>query len=66
MTCFCIVRLFYTSCRIAIFNYSDLQEYNSALGKIGSNLNQIAKRMYATENVYKADVEEVKRLMRQV
>ena len=35
-------------------------EYNAALGKIGGNLNQIAKRMNATGNVCKADVEEVK------
>ena len=47
-------------------DYSDLREYNAALGKIGGNLNQIAKRMNATGNVYKADVEEVKKLMKQV
>ena len=34
--------------------------------KISGNLNQIAKRMNATGNVYKADVEEVKKLMKQV
>ena len=37
-----------------------------ALGKIGGNLNQIAKRMNATGNVYKADVKEVKELMKKV
>ena len=47
-------------------DYSDLREYNSALAKIGNNLNQIAKRMNATGNVYKADVKEVKELMKQV
>ena len=47
-------------------DYSELREYNAALGKIGNNLNQIAKRMNATGNVYKADVEEVKKLMKQV
>lgn len=47
-------------------DYSELREYNSALAKIGNNLNQIAKRMNATGNVYKADVEEVKKLMKQV
>ncbi len=47
-------------------DYSYLRDYNAALGKIGGNLNQIAKRMNATGNVYKADVEEVKRLMKQV
>ena len=47
-------------------DYSELREYSAALGKIGNNLNQIAKRMNATGNVYKADVEEVKKLMKQV
>ena len=47
-------------------DYSDLREYNYTLGKISGNLNQIAKRMNATGNVYKADVEEVKKLLKQV
>ncbi len=47
-------------------DYSELQEYNSALAKIGNNLNQIAKRMNTTGNVYKADVKEVKELMQKV
>jgi len=47
-------------------DYSELREYNSALARIGNNLNQIAKRMNATGNVYKADVNEVKELMKQV
>ena len=47
-------------------DYSYLRDYNTALGKIGGNLNQIVKHMNATGNVYKADVEEVKKLMKQV
>lgn len=47
-------------------DYSYLRDYNAALGKIGSNLNQIAKRMNATRNVYAADVKQVKELMKQV
>ena len=47
-------------------DYSELREYNAALGKIGNNLNQIAKRMNATGNVYAADVKQVKELMNQV
>ena len=47
-------------------DYSGLRDYNTTPGKIGRNLNQIAKRMNATGNVYKADVEEVKKLMKQV
>ena len=41
-------------------DYSELREYNSALAKIGNNLNQIAG------NVYAADVKQVKELMKQV
>ena len=47
-------------------DYSELREYNAALGRIGNNLNQIAKRMNATGNVYVADVKEVKELMKKV
>ena len=47
-------------------DYSDLREYNAALGKIGSDLNQITKRMNATGNVYADDVKELKALMEKV
>ena len=47
-------------------DYSDLREYNTTLSKISTNLNQIAKRMNATGNVYSADVKEVKELMKKV
>ena len=47
-------------------NYEHLQEYNTILSRIGNNLNQIAKRMNATGNVYEADIKEVKELMKQV
>ncbi len=33
-------------------DYSELREYNATLGRIGNNLNQIAKRINATGNVY--------------
>ena len=47
-------------------DYSELQEYNAALARIGNNLNQIAKRMNATGNVYQADVNEVKELTQKI
>ena len=47
-------------------DYSELREYNTMLGRINNNLNQIAKRMNATGNVYSADVKEVKELMKKV
>ncbi len=47
-------------------DYSDLREYNTTLSKISNNLNQIAKRMNATGNIYAADAMEVKELMKKV
>lgn len=47
-------------------DYEHLREYNTILARIDNNLNQIAKRMNATGNVYEADVKEVKELMKQV
>jgi len=47
-------------------DYSELREYTTQLGRISNNLNQIAKRMNATGNVYADDVREVKQLMQEV
>lgn len=47
-------------------NYDCLREYNTTLARISNSLNQIAKRMNATGNVYADDVKEVKEMMKQV
>ena len=47
-------------------DYSYLRNYNAELGRISSSLNQIAKRINSTDNVYKEDMDEVKELMNQV
>ena len=47
-------------------DYSYLRNYNTELGRISSNLNQIAKRINSTENIYKEDMDEVKELMNKV
>ena len=47
-------------------DYSYLRNYNTELGRISSNLNQIAKRVNSTGNIYKEDMDEVKELMNQV
>lgn len=41
-------------------DYSYLQEYNYLLGKIGANLNQIAKRVNETRSIYQTDMDEIK------
>ena len=47
-------------------DYSYLRNYNTELGRISSNLNQIAKRVYSTGNMYQEDIDEVKELMNEV
>ena len=47
-------------------DYSYLRNYNMELGRISSNLNQIAKRINSTGNIYQEDMDEVKELMNQV
>jgi hypothetical protein len=44
-------------------DYSFLREYNTELGRISSNLNQIAKRINSTNHVYQEDMDEVKELI---
>ena len=41
-------------------DYSYLRNYNTELGRISSNLNQIANRINSTGNIYKEDMDEVK------
>ena len=47
-------------------DYSYLRNYNTELGRISSNLNQIAKWINSTGNIYKEDMDEVKELMNEV
>lgn len=45
---------------------SYLRQYNETLGKISSSLNQIAKRINSTGNVYEEDMKKVKGIMDEV
>ena len=47
-------------------DYSYLRNYNTELGRISSNLNQIAKRINSTGNIYQEDMDEVKELINEV
>ena len=47
-------------------DYSYLRIYNTELGRISSSLNQIAKRINSTGNIYQDDMNEVKELMNKV
>ena len=41
-------------------DYAYLREFNYLLGKIGGNLNQIAKRINETRSIYQTDMDAVK------
>lgn len=47
-------------------DYSYLRQYNETLGKISGSLNQIAKRINSTGNVYEEDMKEMKEIMEEV
>lgn len=47
-------------------DYTPIREMNAQLGKIGSNLNQIAKRVNETNRIYTEDINELKEMMGQV
>jgi hypothetical protein len=42
-------------------NFDEFKEVFANVGKIGGNINQIAKRVNATHNVYADDIAEVKK-----
>lgn len=44
-------------------DYTYLHEYNTSLSRIANSLNQIAKRMNTTGNIYQEDVTEIKEMM---
>ena len=47
-------------------DYSYLRDYNTELGRISKNLNQIATRINSTNHIYQEDINEVKELMNEV
>ena len=47
-------------------DYSYLRNYNTELGRISSSLNQIAKRVNSTRNIYQDDMTDVKEFMNKV
>ena len=47
-------------------DYSCLHEMNTLLANTSNNLNQIAKRVNMTGNVYKDDLNEIKEIMEKI
>ena len=44
-------------------DYKYLRKYNYQLGKIGTNINQIAKKANQTNCIYQSDIEDLKKEM---
>lgn len=52
--------------QIFILDNMPLKEMNSMMTRFGSNMNQIAKRVNSTNNVYSEDMEEIKEMMNEL
>ncbi len=44
-------------------DYKELREYNYQLGKIGTNINQVARRINETRSIYQEDINKLKEEM---
>ena len=47
-------------------DYSDIKAMTAELQKIGTNINQIAKRVNATGEIYAQDIEDIKGAMAEI
>ena len=47
-------------------DYSELTEYSRQISKVGTNINQIARRVMKTGNIYEDDIKEIKELMEKI
>lgn len=52
--------------QIFILDNMPLKEMNSMMTRFGSNMNQIAKRVNSSNNVYSEDMEEIKEMMKEL
>ena len=43
-----------------------IEEYNTQLGKIGANINQIAHRINTTRSIYQTDMDEIKKEVQEI
>lgn len=48
------------------YDFKELKELTAQLGKIGSNINQIAKRANETRNVYEQDIKDVLEMLHEI
>ena len=52
--------------RIFIIDNTPVKEVSSKLSKINTNINQIAKRVNSTSNIYAEDILEIKEMMNKI
>ena len=52
--------------QIFILDNMPLKEINSMMTRFGGNMNQIAKRVNSTSNIYSEDIEEIKEMMKEL
>ncbi len=46
--------------KLYVVDYKELHDYNIQLGRIGTNINQIAHRTNETRSIYQTDINEIK------
>ena len=49
-----------------VVDYRELHEYNVQLGRIGTNINQIAHRINETRSIYQADIDSIQKEMEEL
>lgn len=47
-------------------DYRYLRKYNYQLGKIGTNINQVAKRINETRSIHQADIDDLQKEMEKI
>ena len=52
--------------KLYVVDYRELHEYNIQLGRIGTNINQIAHRINETRSIYQSDIDEIQKEMEKI
>ena len=52
--------------KLYVVDYKELHDYNIQLGRIGTNINQIAHRINETRSIYQTDINEIKKEMAKI
>jgi len=47
-------------------DYRELRNIDTQLARIGNNINQVAKRVNETRNIYQADIDEIKKELNEI